>query len=47
LLRREPTMPAWKVGDVAAPPKETPDPELLTWCEKNSCIDQITYLPIR
>ena len=38
LLRREPNMVVWRVGDVSAPPDGMPDPEILTWCESRSFI---------
>ncbi len=33
LLRREPSLVVWVVGDPGAPPKSTLDPEILIWCE--------------
>jgi hypothetical protein len=38
LLRREPTMVVWKVGDPSAPPITTGDPDILGWCEDNAFI---------
>ncbi|MEK7440264.1 MAG: DUF5615 family PIN-like protein [Chloroflexota bacterium] len=38
LLRREPSLVVWKVGDVSAPPDSTLDPEILIWCEQQSFI---------
>ncbi len=38
LLKRVPEMTVWKIGDPGAPPKGTPDPDILLWCEKNSFI---------
>ena len=35
LLRHESSLTVLAVGDEAAPPKSTPDPEILVWCEKN------------
>jgi hypothetical protein len=33
LLRREPALVVWKIGDAAVPPVGTKDPEILRWCE--------------
>lgn len=38
LLRREPAMIIWLVGTPGAPPRGTPDPEILRWCETHSFI---------
>lgn len=38
LLKRNPSIIVWKIGDPAAPGRGTPDPEILSWCEKNSFI---------
>ncbi len=38
LLRREPDMTVWKIGDPDTPPKGTLDPEIFVWCEENSFI---------
>lgn len=38
LLRREPTMVVWRVGDVSAPLESTLDPDILVWCENRSFI---------
>lgn len=38
LLRHEPEMVVWKIGDPDAPPKGTLDPEILVWCQKNGFI---------
>ena len=35
LLRHEPSLTVSAVGDEGAPPKSTPDPDILEWCEKN------------
>ena len=35
LLRHEPSLTVLAVGDKGAPPKSTPDPEILEWCEKH------------
>ena len=33
LLRREPAITVWRVGMPHTPPDQTPDPEILRWCE--------------
>ncbi len=33
LLRQEPSLVVWIVGDPGTPPKSTLDPEILLWCE--------------
>jgi len=38
LLKCEPTMVVWKIGDPGTPPKGTLDPEILCWCEANGFI---------
>jgi predicted nuclease of predicted toxin-antitoxin system len=38
LLRLQPDLTVWMVGDPGVPPKSTLDPEILTWCELNNCI---------
>jgi hypothetical protein len=35
LLNHEPSLMVLVIGDEDAPPKSTPDPEILEWCEKN------------
>jgi hypothetical protein len=35
LLRREPGLVVWRVGDISAPPDSTLDPDILIWCEHN------------
>ena len=35
LLYHEPSLTVLVIGDEGAPPKSTPDPEILVWCEKN------------
>ena len=35
LLYHEPSLTVLAVGDEGAPPKSTPDPEILVWCEQN------------
>ncbi len=35
LLYHEPSLTVLAVGDEGAPPKSTPDPEILGWCEKH------------
>ena len=37
LLRRQPDLVAWRVGDPGAPPISTLDPAVLLWCEANRC----------
>jgi hypothetical protein len=34
LLKREPTLIVWRIGDPSAPPRSTLDPEILYWCEE-------------
>ena len=38
LLKREPNIVVWKIGDPGAPPRSTLDPVILQWCEENSFI---------
>jgi len=38
LLRREPVFSVWLVGDPGAPPRGTPDPSILAWCEETGFI---------
>jgi hypothetical protein len=38
LLRREPELVVWRVGDPGAPPGETSDPVILEWCEENGFV---------
>ena len=38
LLKREPKPVVWRIGDPGAPPRGTPDPAILRWCEENSFI---------
>lgn len=38
LLRRNPEMIVWQVGDPGAPSRSTPDPEILRWCEENTFV---------
>ena len=35
LVYHEPSLRVWMIGDEGAPPKSTPDPEILHWCEQN------------
>ena len=35
LLNHEPSLTVLAVGDKGAPPKSTPDPEILVWCEQH------------
>ena len=34
LVRREPAVVVWKIGDPGLPPRGTLDPEILCWCER-------------
>lgn len=38
LLRHEPTMVVWRIGDPTTPATGSPDPEILEWCERNNFI---------
>ena len=38
VLKRDPEVRVYAVGDPGCPPKSTPDPEILSWCEENRCI---------
>ena len=38
LLRRNPSLVVWIIGDPYAPPRGTPDPVILCWCEDNGFI---------
>lgn len=38
LLRRAPELTVYAIGDSGAPPKRTPDPDLLRWCEKQDFV---------
>jgi len=38
LLRRVPELTVWAIGHPGAPPKNTPDPEILRWCEAESAL---------
>ena len=38
LLKQEPSMIVWKIGDPGVPPKGTQDPDILDWCEDNTFI---------
>ena len=35
LKRAQPEMIVWRVGDVSAPPLQSPDPDILIWCKEN------------
>jgi Domain of unknown function (DUF5615) len=37
IVRLQPHLRVWKIGDLGAPALESSDPELLRWCEQNSC----------
>ena len=38
LLYHEPSLMVLVIGDEGAPPKSTPDPKILEWCEQNQFI---------
>lgn len=38
LLRHEPEMTVWIVGDPGAPARGTPDPDILLWCGANGSL---------
>lgn len=38
VLRINAEIPIWCVGDPGAPRRNTPDPEILVWCEDNDCV---------
>jgi hypothetical protein len=38
LLRREPELIVWAVGDEGTPPKGTLDPDILIWCEEQGFV---------
>ena len=38
LLKHEPSLSVWKVGDVYAPAVGTLDPDILLWCEEHAFI---------
>lgn len=38
LLRREPEMVVWKIGDPTTPARGAADPDILKWCEENNFI---------
>src|SRR5262249_32670542 len=38
LIRHNPTLTVWAVNDPGAPAKETPDPDILRWCEEHDFI---------
>ncbi|HCI81190.1 MAG TPA: hypothetical protein DHW02_16045 [Ktedonobacter sp.] len=38
LLKGNPNLRVFAVGDPGTPPKGTLDPEILRWCEENDCI---------
>jgi hypothetical protein len=35
LLRHQPEMIVWRIGDPTTPPRGSPDPDILRWCEAN------------
>ena len=38
LLRYEPEMVVWRIGDPTTPSRGTSDPDILIWCEENAFI---------
>jgi hypothetical protein len=38
LLKREPDLIVWRVGDPVAPPSGATDPEILQWCQENTFV---------
>jgi hypothetical protein len=38
ILQRYPQLKVWVIGDPNAPPKGTPDSDILCWCEENRFI---------
>jgi hypothetical protein len=38
LRRRDSDLEVYAVGEPGAPPKGTPDPDILCWCEEHSCL---------
>ena len=38
LLKREPSLTVWRIGSPGAPPRGTPDPDILRWCEEREFI---------
>lgn len=38
LLRLQPDLTVWMIGDPGVPPKSTLDPEILIWCEQNEFV---------
>lgn len=38
LLKREPEVIVWRIGDPGSPPQGTLDPSILEWCEEHDCI---------
>lgn len=38
LVRHEPEMIVWRIGDPTTPPRGTPDTDILQWCEDNGFI---------
>jgi hypothetical protein len=38
LIRREPGLVVWRLGDPEAPPRGTPDPLILEWCERQEFV---------
>ncbi len=38
MVRREPDLTVWRIGDEGAPARGTPDPAILLWIEENKFI---------
>jgi hypothetical protein len=38
LLRADPDLEVWIIGDPGAPPRGTLDPDILVWCEENDFV---------
>jgi hypothetical protein len=36
IIRRDPSLEVWRVGDPHAPALSIPDPDILTWCETHN-----------
>jgi len=38
ILRLEPSLIVWKIGMPGVPPRGTPDPDILIWCEEHNFV---------
>lgn len=38
MIQREPGLTVFIIGDIGVPPRGSPDPELLRWCEENGFV---------